>query len=191
MEFFHFPFKIFWFDTYKDGKVLETDEFTVEAMKVKHTIKAVAYKFSEKGRLKLDKKKIKELGLSGMEAKELKEEGMVTREGRKTSIKEASYTLPGKTFVYSGDTTLLKKMEKFAEGADVLAHDCTSFTKEDLDEKMHTSFEELVKSKLPKVAKKIYLIHIGRKYQNHEELQKEAAKYKNIFFAKDLEKIVI
>jgi ribonuclease Z len=189
MEFYHFPFKIGFFDSYKDGKILETDEFIIEAAKMKHTIEDVAYKFTEKGRLKLDKEKIKKLGLTGLEAKELKEKGKLTKDGRKISLKDVSYLTQGKTIVYSGDTMFLKKMEKFAKGVDILIHDCTSFSNDDLGDKMHTSFEDITKSPLRKTSKKIYLVHIGRKYQSHEELQKEAKKYKNIFFAKDLEKV--
>jgi len=189
MEFYHFPFKIQFFDTYRDGLVYENDEFTVQAMKTKHTIENVAYKFTEKGRLKLDKKLVKKLGLTGKECAELKGNGFVKKGGKKILLKNVSYTTSGKTVVYSGDTVYLKKMEKFAKGADVLIHDCTSFSREDLRDKMHTSFEDIIK--LRKAAKKIYLVHIGRKYQSHEELQKEAKEYKNIFFVKDLEQVEI
>jgi ribonuclease Z len=191
MEFFHFPFKIGWFGSYKDGLVLETDEYLIEASKMKHTIEDAAYKFTEKGRLKLDKDKIKKLGLTGMESKEIKEKGHLTKDGKKIALKEVSYQTLGKSMVYSGDTIFLKKMEKFANGVDLLIHDCTSFSNDDLGDKMHTSFEDLTKSGLRKSVKKIYLVHIGRKYQSHEELQKEAEKYKNIFFARDLERIEV
>jgi len=189
MEFFHFPFKVIYVDSYKEGLIFEHDEFTIEAMKMEHTIENAAYKFTEKGRLKLDKEKVEKFGLTGKECKFLKDEGRLVKGGKKITLKEVTITVPGKSFVYSGDTVFLKKMETFAKGSDILAHDCTSFSNEDLAEKMHTSFEDIVKSNLKKNVGKIYLVHIGRKYQSHEDLQKEAEKYKNIFFAKDLEKV--
>ncbi|MBN2094569.1 MAG: MBL fold metallo-hydrolase [Candidatus Aenigmarchaeota archaeon] len=189
LEFYKFPYAIEYYDTYRDGLVYNGEEFTIEAAKLKHTIDNVGYRLIEKGRLKLDKKLIKQIGLSGLECKELKENGKVTKNGKKISLKDVSYKVPGKIFVYSGDTVYQKKMEKFAKDADILVHECTCFTKDDLQDKMHSSFEDILK--LKGFAKKVYLVHIGRKYQSHEELQKEAAIYKNIFFAKDLEKIEI
>ena len=77
LNFYKLPFPVKFFDSYKEGVIFEEDEILVEATPVKHTIETVAYKFHEKDRLKLDKKKIKNYNLGWQECKNIKEKGMI------------------------------------------------------------------------------------------------------------------
>jgi len=54
---------------------------------------------------------------------------------------------------------------------------------------MHSTLEDVLKFR--KVAKRIYLTHISRKYVDQKELEKKVEKYKNVFVAKDLMKVKI
>lgn len=186
MKFYKIPFNVKFIDSYKEGTIYEDNEIIVQASKMKHTVDTVAYKLKEKNRFKLDKKKIKELKLSWQECKELKEKGKININKKQINFKDVSYVIEGKSLVYSGDTVYLKKMEKFCKDS-FLIHECTYFNKEDIEFKMHTSLEDVLK--LRKVAKKIYLTHIGRKYQSQSELEKKVSKYGNVFIAKDLMKV--
>ena len=187
LKFYELPFKLLFINS-NNGVIYENEEFFIEAMKVKHTTETFAYAFQEKDRIKLDKNKIKKLGLSWKECREIKEKGKIKKNGRTIKLEQVSYRIPGKRVVYSGDTVYLKKMEKFAKNS-VLIHDCTYFEKKDVKERMHSTLEDVLKFR--KVAKRIYLTHISRKYVDQKELEKKVEKYKNVFVAKDLMKVKI
>ncbi len=186
LKFFNFSFNINFVDSSKKGVVFEDEEIIVESMPVKHTIPAVAYKFREKDKLKLDKKMIKKLKLTGQECKRVKEEGKIRKEGKLIKLKDISYAIEGKKFVYSGDTAYLKKMENFCRGC-ILVHECTYFDRKDIKHKFHSCLPDVLKFR--NSAERIYLTHIGRKYQSQIELEKKVKKYKNVFVAKDLKKV--
>jgi ribonuclease Z len=187
LKFFNLPFKIKFFDS-KNGIIFENEEFFIEAMKAKHTVETFAYAFQERERIKLDKNKIKKFRLSWRECREIKEKGKIKKEGKTIKLEQVSYKIPGKRVVYSGDTIYFKKMEKFCKDS-ILIHDCTYFDKKDLKDKMHSTLEDVLKFR--KIAKKIYLTHISRRYTNYKELEKKVSKYNNVFVAKDLMKIKI
>lgn len=187
LKFFHLPFKTKFVDC-KEGIVLEGEEFSVEAMKGKHTTENFAYRFQEREKLKLDKKKIKRLKLNWKECREIKDKGKIKKDGKLIKLEDVSYTVTGKKVVYSGDTQYLKKMEKFAKDS-VLIHECTYFSRDDLEDKYHSTLEDVIK--LRKFAKKIYLTHISRKYTSQKELEKKVKDYKNVVVAKDLKRVKI
>ncbi|RLJ05617.1 MAG: hypothetical protein DRP14_01550 [Candidatus Aenigmatarchaeota archaeon] len=188
LKFYKLPFPVKFFDSYKNGVICEEEEFLVEAMPVKHTIETVAYKFQEKDRLKLDKKKIKKLSLTWQECREIKEKRKIKKNGKLIKLEDVSYKIEGKKIVYAVDTVYLKKMEKFCKDS-ILIHECTYFSKEDIKHKMHSCLQDVLKFR--KVAKKIYLTHIGRQYQSQSELEEKVKRYKNVFVAKDLMKVKI
>lgn len=188
LEFYKLPFQVKFFDSYKRGVVYEGDEFLVESMPVKHTIETVAYKFQEKDRLKLDKKKIKKYNLSWQECREIKEKGKIRKDRKLIKLEDVSYKIEGKKIVYAVDTIYLKKMENFCKGS-VLIHECTYFDREDVKHKMHSCLPDVLKFR--KMARRLYLTHIGRQYQSQSELEKKVKKYKNVFVARDLKRVKI
>jgi len=187
LKFFELPFKVEFIDS-KEGKILEEEEFFVEATKVKHTIECYAYAFQEKEKRKLDKAKIKKFKLNWKDCREIKEKGKLKKNNKLIKLEQVSYVLSGRRVICTGDTIYLKKMERFCKNS-VVIHDCTYFDKKDLKDKMHSTLEDVLK--LRKIANRIYLTHISRKYTNHKELEKKVRKYKNIFVARDLMKIKI
>jgi len=187
LKFYNLPFKIVFINS-NNGVIFKNEEFSVEAMKVKHTIETFAYAFQENERVKLDKNKIKKFELSWKECKEIKEKGKIRKKGRTIKLNQVTYVIPGKRVVYSGDTVYLKRMEKFAKNS-VLIHDCTYFDRKDLKNRMHSTLEDVLKFR--KTAKRIYLTHISRKYTNQKELEKKVEKYDDVFVAKDLMKVKI
>jgi ribonuclease Z len=187
LKFYRFPFVADFFDSGAEGVIYEEEEFRVESLKTKHTIESVAYAFIEKPRLRLDKKLVKELGLSGMECRELKEKGEIEKGGQKIPLIELLTSTPERKLVYSGDTVFLEEMKEFASGAEILIHECTCHEREDLGEKQHTCLEDI--AKLNTLAKKTYLVHIGRKYQHKGGLEETVRHLKNVRIAKELEKV--
>ena len=187
LKFFHLSFKIKFVDC-REGKILEEEEFLIEGIKGKHSTTNFAYRFQEKEKLKLDKKKIKKLKLNWKDCREIKEKGKIRKDKKLIKLEDVSYTVPGRKVVYSGDTKYIKKMEEFSKDS-ILIHECTYFSKEDLEDKNHSTLEDVLN--LRKFAKKIYLTHISRKYTNHRELESKVKRYNNVVVAKDLKKVKI
>jgi ribonuclease Z len=179
-------------------RVMEHDEFCIEAIPVKHGIPAVAYAFVEKDRVKIDKDKAKELGLpeKGPIYKKIKDRGEAEHKGKKILLKDISLTEKGKRVVYSGDTMPCRNIVKLSEGANLLVHDSTHFEMTDDMMKQrkdyrHTTFEDVLKIAQEAKVKELILTHISRRYQDLEKLKEKIAKYSNVKLAKDFMKVVV
>ncbi len=177
-------------------KLMETDEFYVAAIPVRHGIPAVAYAFVEKDRVKIDKEKAKEQGLppSGQIYQRIKDSGSADYKGMKIKLDAISLVEKGKKVVYSGDTMPCKNIVKLAESADLLIHDSTHFASTQELEKAgkgyrHTTFEDVLKIFEEARAKQLVLTHISRRYQDLQELKDTIEKHPNVSLAKDFMRI--
>ncbi len=170
----------------KKSSVVEEDEWEVKAMPVKHGVPAVAYKFQEKDRMKVDIEKAKKEGLPKKSPfyKRLKDKGKAEYKGKEYALEDLSVKEKGKKWVYSGDTEPVKRMVKFAKGADMLIHDCTFF--EEFKDRKHAEFDEVLEIGKDAGVKKLILTHFSRRYVDVKELKKKIEKRKNVILAKDL-----
>jgi ribonuclease Z len=175
--------------------LVDSEEFAVYAIPVKHGIPAVAYAFVEKDRVKIDKAKTKKLGLpaTGPIYREIKEKGSIVFEGKKIKLEDISFVEKGKKIVYSGDTMPCHNIVKLAADADFLIHDSTFFT--DIEEiepgSKHSSLDDVMNIAKQAKAKEIILTHISRRYQDIKELKEKIKGYENVKIAKDFMKIVL
>lgn len=174
------------------NKILETEEFEILSIPVKHNIPAVAYAFHEKDRIKIDKEKAKKIGLpaKGMIYRELKKNGAADFKGKKIKLEDISLIEKGKKFVYSGDTMPCRNIVKISQDADLLVHDATHFEDNDIQYR-HSTLNDVIKIAKESDAKQVILTHISRRYQNIEELKKMVESHKNFRIAKDLMQIVL
>ncbi len=170
--------------------LLETPEFSIVSIPVKHGIPAVAYALYEKDRVKIDKKKARVLGLpeKGPVFRTLKEKGSAVFKGTAIKLEDVSFIEPGKKIVYSGDTMPCANIVKIAKGADLLIHDATYF--EDF-ERRHATLDDVVNLAEKAGVKRVILTHISRRYQNISELKDKIKDYHNFDIAKDFMKIVV
>lgn len=181
------------FEGTEERRLVETDEFYVSAIPVKHSIPSVAYAFIEKDRIKIDKSKAKSLGLpeKGPIYKRIKEKGSAIFKGKKIKLDDIALTGKGKKVVYSGDTLPCRNIIKIAKDANLLIHDSTFFI-ENVDKSYkHATFEDVLKLAKEANAKEIILTHISRRYQDLEELKLKIKGHKNVKIAKDFMKVVI
>jgi ribonuclease Z len=172
--------------------LLETEEFIINSIPVKHGIPAVAYSFQEKDRIKIDSEKAKSFGLpeKGLLYRKIKENGKAVFKGREIKLSDISTVEVGKKIVYSGDTMPCPNIIKFAKDADLLIHDSTFFT--DVGEGYrHTTFDDVLEIAKRANAKKIILTHISRRYQDTKELKSLIEKHPNVRIAKDFMNIVL
>ncbi len=170
--------------------LLETDEYSIVSIPVKHGIPAVAYALVEKDRIRIDKKKAKALGLpdKGPIFKKLKSGGTAEFRGKIIKLEDVSFTEKGKKVVYSGDTVPCANIIKLAKDADLLIHDSTYF--EDM-ERRHATMDDVVKIAEKANVKKVVLTHISRRYQNIQELKDKIKDYHNFDIAKDFMTVVV
>lgn len=181
--------------------LVETDEFKICSIPVKHGVPAVAYAFIEKDRIKLDKEKLKKLGLptKSKKYKELKEKGEIEINGKKIKLRDVSFVKRGMKIVYSGDTKACANLIKIAKDVDCLIIDSTFFEEDPgdwLEGRHHMNVEEAIELGEKANVKRLVLTHISRRYANEKELTKKLKEFiKNkkieIFLAKDFMKITI
>lgn len=178
------------FEGTKKEKLMETDEFYVESIPVKHGIPAVAYAFVEKDRINIDSNKARKLGLpkQGKIYKTLKDKGAVTFKGKEIKLGSISKVEKGKRIVYSGDTKPCRNIMTIAKDADLLIHESTFFSEHIEGE--HTTFEEASEIAKKVNAKQTILTHISRRYQDTKKL-KEMIKDPKIKIAKDFMTVVV
>jgi ribonuclease Z len=181
------------FEGTEQSKILETNEFAIVSVPMKHSVPAVAYAFVEKDRVKIDKEKSKKLGLpaKGHVYAQIKEKGSALFKGRKIMLDDIALVEKGKKVVYSGDTLINNNMKLLAEGADLLIHDAT-FLEEDRDKmQKHTSVEEVLQLASEANVKQLVLTHISRRYQNTDKIKDVIKDFPNAKIAKDFMKITL
>ena len=174
-------------------KLLETSDFKIVSVPVKHGVAAVAYSLIEKDRLKINKEKAKKVGLpaQGPIYREIKEKGRVIFEGRNIKFGDISLAEKGKKIVYSGDTEICDNLIRLVQDADLLIQDCTYFDSERKEEYGHASLEDVVKMVEISKVKRVILTHISRRYRDLEELRRKLKDYPTLTVAEDFMKVTI
>ncbi len=175
------------------SKLVETNEFTIASIPMKHSIPAVAYAFAEKDRVKIDKAKAKRLGLppKGRIYAQIKDKGSAVFKGTKINLEDIALVEKGKKVVYSGDTLINSNIKTLAEGADLLIHDATFLEKDREKDQKHASIEEVLVLAREINIKQLILTHISRRYQDMNELKEVINDFPNAKIAKDFMKITL
>lgn len=172
----------------KSGLVLQGDGYKVSAFKLDHTVPTFGYVFEEESKLRFMKDKCKKLGLKGMMFSKLAKDGSIKVNRKTIKLKDVTFAVPGKKVVYATDTRPTETTVKAAAGADILVHEA-SFAKklhEIAKERSHSTSEEAAKIAKKAKCKKLMLFHISARYNNTNELLKDArAVFKNTEVAKD------
>lgn len=172
-------------------KLVETPEFIIAAMPMKHGIPAVAYAFVEKDRVKIDKAKAKSLGLpaTGPVYKKIKSSGKALFRGKEIKLEDMAVVEKGKKVVYSGDTLPNRNMVALAENADLLIHDSTFLTEMGAGYK-HASFDDVMKLAEHSKAKNVILTHISRRYPL-VEVKEKIKNFPHVKIARDFMRVIV
>jgi ribonuclease Z len=175
-----------------EGVVCDEDEYTVVATKSNHAVESYAFSFVEKPRPgKFYPKKALALGVAAGElwSKLQKGEEITLKDGR--TIKPSDVMGPlraGRKIIYTGDTKPFESFAKFAEGADLVIHDCTF--DDSLVEKAgvdgHSTPTQAAEQAKAAGAKQLVLSHISARYPNAGLLLEQAKKtFPNSILAED------
>jgi ribonuclease Z len=172
------------------GLILEEEEYNVYTFPAEHNVPNMAYKIEEKRPPKFLKDKALELGVKpGPDFGKL-QSGTSVKVGDKIINPEQvlGAERKGRQIVYSGDTQPCKSMIEFSRGADVLIHESTfkESLKERAAETCHSTAADAARIAKEAQVENLILTHISTRYQDTEELEKEALNiFKNLTIARD------
>lgn len=174
----------------ESGLILEEDEYNVYTTPAEHNVPNLAYRIGEKRPPKFLKEKALELGVKpGPDFGKL-QAGNTVEIG--DNIIKPEQVLgeerKGRQIVYSGDTRPCNSMIEFSHGVDVLIHESTF--KEGLKERAaltcHSTAADAALIAKEAQVKNLILTHFSTRYQDTEELEKEALNiFKNLIIARD------
>ena len=176
----------------EEGVVCDTEEYSIIAKKSNHAIESYSFAFVEKPRPgKFYPKKALALGVAAGElwSRLQRGEEIMLADGK--VVKPADVMGPmraGRKIVYTGDTRPFDAFAVFAEGADLVIHDCTfddSLT-EKAAEDGHSTPTQAASQAKSAGAKQLVLSHISARYPNAGLLLDQAKKvFPNTVLADD------
>jgi ribonuclease Z len=175
-----------------EGVVCEEEEYTIITKKSNHAVESYAFAFVEKPRPgKFYPKKALALGVAAGElwSKLQGGEEVTLADGKVVKPGDVMGPMrPGRKIVYTGDTKPFESFAKFAEGADLVIHDCTfddSLTKKAALDGHSTPTQAAQQAKAAG-AKQLALSHISARYPNAGLLLEQAKKtFANSVLAED------
>ncbi len=178
-----------------EGKFFENEEFYLKAEKMSHGTPCNAYTFVKKGRLRIDKKKLRKTKLKGPILKKLKEGKDITYNGKKYLARNLTYGEESKKISFVFDTSFNKNIIPFVDNSDLLI--CESTFGEELEDKAeeykHLNVKKTAEIAKKSKSKKLVLTHISQRYsQNPKKILDSAKKiFKNSVLVKDFDEIEV
>jgi len=178
-----------------EGKFFENEDFYLEAEKMTHGIPCNAYSFVKKGKLRIDKEKLKKTKLRGPILKKLKEGKDVTYNGKKYLAKNLTYSEDSRKVSFIFDTSFNKNIIPFTKNSDLLV--CDSTFGVDLEEQAekygHLSVKQTAQIAKQSKAKRLILTHVSQRYSKNPKSILDAAKkiFKNSHLAKDFDEMEV
>jgi ribonuclease Z len=176
----------------QEGVVCEEENYRAIATKSNHAIQSYSFAFEEKPRPgKFYPKKALELGVAKGElwSKLQRGEEITLQEGKLVKPEDVMGPMRvGRKIVYTGDTKPYENFAKFAEGADLVIHDCTfdDSLKDKADVDGHSTPTQAAEQAKAAGAKQLVLSHISARYSNAEILLAQAKKtFANSIIAED------
>jgi ribonuclease Z len=175
-----------------EGVVCDEEEYSVVATKSNHAVESYAFAFMEKPRPgKFYPKKAQALGIPAGELWSKLQRGEEITLAHGKVVKPSDVMGPlraGRKIVYTGDTKPFEAFAIFAEGADLVIHDCTF--DDSLSEKAgvdgHSTPTQAAGQAKVAGAKQLVLSHISARYPNAGLLLDQAKKiFPNTILAED------
>ncbi len=177
------------------GKIFENSDFMIEAEKMEHGTPTLAYSFTEKSKIRINKKKLEKLKIKGRIICELQKGKDIEWNGKKVKAKDLTYEEPEKKITIILDTNLNKNMLKIASNSDLLVCESTYLEKETDAEgyESHLTAKQAAETAKSAKVKRLILTHISQRYDCKEKLLLEEARkiFKNTDIAEDLMRIEI
>jgi ribonuclease Z len=175
-----------------EGIIFDCEEYQVISVKSNHSIQSFAFAFLEKARPgKFFPEKAKSLGIPAGKLWSILQSGKEVMGANGRTVRPSDVMGPlraGRKIVYTGDTKPFEGFAKFAEGADLVIHDCTfdDGLAEKADVDGHSTPSQAAKQAKAAGAKQLVLYHISARYPDASLLLQQAKKvFPNSIIAED------
>lgn len=179
----------------KEGKILDTNDFYIEAYPLQHRTECYGYRFIEKDRRKIKMSAAKKYAIpEGPLIGKLQQGKTIMHKGKKITPEQVSTLIKGRIFGFISDTRPSKSCYKIAEDADLLLAESTyaSDLQDKAEEYMHMTAVEAAQIASQSNAKKLLLTHFSARYKDVQVLEDDAKTvFDNTFAARDFMKITI
>ncbi len=178
------------------GKFFENNDFYLEAESMTHGTPCNAYNFVKKGRVRIDKAKLKKFKIKeGPHLRGLKEGKNIKYNGKLYLAKNLIFKTEDKKISFALDTSFNEKLGKFVRNSDAFVCEASYLDElKDLAKRHHhlTAKQAAEISKKAKV-KKLFLTHISQRYEKaYEKILSEAKKiFSNTSVSQDLDVLEI
>lgn len=180
-----------------EGKILETEKYSIFAAMASHSIDAYSYVFQEKEKPgKFFPEKANELGIPEGNLWNQLQRGIPIKLGNKTILPSQvlGQKRPGVKIGISGDTRPTSKLEEFFNECDYLVFDSTFLDelKEKANETSHSTAKAAAELAIKANVSNLILTHFSARYKDESVLRDEAGKiHPSVIAAHDLLEIEI
>ena len=181
------------------GKFFETNDFYLEAEKMKHGIPINAYVFVKKERIRIDRGKLKKSKLpSGPLLKNLKEGKDIVYEGKKYLAKNFTYSEGDKKISFIFDTLDNGEIVPFVKNSDLLICEASFMENSEngkrlAKEHLHLTAKQAGETAKKSKSKKLILTHISQRHEKNlkEFLEETKRVFKDSSVAEDFDIVEI
>ena len=176
------------------GKFFENENFSIEAENMTHGIPCNAYKFTLKGKIRIDKKKLNEIKIpNGPNLRKLKEGKNIYHEGKKYSAKNLTSREEDRIISFVLDTSFNKNIIPFVKNSDILICESTFMPelKTKAKEYLHLTVSQTAEIAKKARVRKLFLTHISQRFSKDLKKVLEEAKkiFKESYLPRDLDVI--
>lgn len=178
------------------GKFLETKDFFIEAKEMTHGVPCNAYSFMKKGKLRIDKSKLRKSKLPhGPLLKRITMGKDVVHEGKKYKYKDLTYEDIGLKVSFVLDTSMNPRIVPFVKDSDLLVCESTFHSEigDEAKDKKHLTARQAGEIAKKSKSRKLLLTHISDRYKNDTQKLLDDAKkaFKNSHLVKDFDVVEI
>ena len=177
------------------GKIVDKDDFCIEAFPMEHNMNCLAYRFVEKDKLRIKKEKILKLKIGHDPKLSLLKKGKdIVINGKKIKFKDVTYLEKGKKLGIVLDTRINKNISKVAKDVDLFICESTFMDETEIaKDYYHLTAEQSASISKKSKVKKLILMHLSQRYgkNEHDVLNTAKKVFKNTELARDFMKIII
>ncbi len=200
-KYMNYMFKAFIFNRTINIKIkeirkkrfFENEDFILEALELKHSVRNLGFSFIEKDRRKINLSYIKKLGIpEGPLLGRLQDGKSIKWKGKTVKPNKATYIVKGKKISYIVDTIPCRNALLLAKDSDLLiAEGCYTCELEDkAEEFMHMTARQAGLLANRTNSKKLILTHFSQRYKSAAVLEEDArAVFDNVVVAKDFMRV--
>jgi ribonuclease Z len=173
------------------GKFFENDDFCLESKKMVHGVPCNAYTFVKKGKIRIDKHRLKKTKLRGPILKKLKQGLDITYNGKKYLAKNLTFEDEKRKISFVFDTSFNKDIIPFVKDSNLLV--CESTFGPEFEERAakykHLTVRQAAEVARKSKSKKLILTHISSRYSKNPRKILNAARkiFRNSVLVRDLD----